>query len=71
MANRGWAPSKYPVREPTNTKQVIGRMVNPPRTLKVGGVGEARLIDTQKKQAGTSKANNVGPVSDRGRGGRK
>ncbi len=65
---RGWAPASYPVREPTNLKQAIGKMVNPPRTLKVGGKGEARLFDTEKKQAGTSKVMAKGPVSNRGGG---
>lgn len=71
MAKRGWAPGSYPVREPTNTKQEIGRIVNPPRTLKVGGVGEARLFNTEKKpNRGQSNVSGKGPVSDRGKGGR-
>ncbi len=68
MAKKGWAPGSFPVREPTNTKQEIGRMVNPPRTLKVGGVGEARLFDTEKKRSGTSNVKGKGPVSSRGGG---
>lgn len=68
MAKRGWAPGSYPVREPTNTKQEIGRIVNPPRTLNIGGVGEARLFDTEKKVRGSNNVKGKGPVSSRGGG---
>lgn len=71
MAKRDWQPSNYPVRTPTDLKQEIGRMNNPPRTLKIGGVGEARLIDTAKQQKGTTRTNSIGPVSDRGGRGRR
>ena len=36
----------------------------------MGGVGEARLFNTEKKRPGTSKVMAKGPVSDRGKGGR-
>jgi len=65
---KGWGPASYPIRKPTQTQQQVGKIINPPRTLKVGGVGEARLINTEKKQSGTSKVMAKGPVSDRGKG---
>ena len=65
-----WAPGSHPIRKPTDLKQQVGKIINPPRTLKVGGVGEARLIDTEKKPSGQSKVMAKGPVSDRGKGGR-
>lgn len=68
MAQGSWAPKQFPIRKPTDTKQVIGKLVNPPRTQKVGGVGEARVFNTEKQQGGTSKLTGKGPVSDRGRG---
>ena len=70
-SKRNWAPSSYPVREPTNTQQEIGRIVNPVRTVKIGGKGEARLLDTTKTQKGTGGPSAIGPVSDRGKGGRR
>lgn len=71
MAKRDWQPSSYPVRTPTDLKQEIGRMVNPPRTQKIGGVGEAKLIDVHKQQKGTGGPSGIGPVSDRGGRGRR
>ncbi len=65
---KGWAPGQHPIRKPTDTKQVVGKMVNPPRTLKIGGLGEARLFDTEKTLKGQSKIAAKGPVSDRGKG---
>ena len=70
-SKRNWSPSSYPIREPTNTAQEIGRIVNPVRTLKIGGKGEARLLDLEKKQKGTAGPNANGPVSDRGKGARR
>lgn len=63
MAMRKWAPPSYPIRDPRSTKQQNGRIVNPPRALKLGGVGEARLLPTRN-----NGANAIGPVSDRGKG---
>lgn len=65
---KGWAPGQHPIRKPTDTKQVVGKIVNPPRTLKIGGVGEARMFNPEKQQGGTGKVPAKGPVSDRGRG---
>lgn len=70
-SKRNWAPGSFPVREPTNTQQEIGRVVNPVRTQKIGGKGEARLLDTEKQQKGTGGPNAIGPVSDRGKGARR
>ena len=67
MADK-WGPSSYPIRKPTDTKTSIGKIENPPRTLKIGGVGEAKLLNVEKKQMGTTKRRGDGPVSDRGKG---
>lgn len=67
-SNRSWEPRSYPVRDPRSTQQQVGRMVNPPRTQKLGGVGEASLINPEQKQKGTSGPTGKGPVSDRGKG---
>jgi hypothetical protein len=69
MAKGSWEPKGYPVRKPTDLKQEIGRIVNPPRTLEVGGRGEAKVFDTEKQKKGHREAGK-GPVSDRGKGGR-
>ena len=31
------APDQFPIRHPTDTKQSLGRMVNPPRMMEMGG----------------------------------
>lgn len=62
-----WGPRKFPVRDPRSTKQQQGRIVNPPRGLKLGGSGEHSLLNTQKRQSGTDGPDGKGPVSDRGR----
>ena len=36
---KSWAPGNYPVRKVTDTKQEVGRVVNPPRALVIGGKG--------------------------------
>ncbi len=68
-----WDPKRYPIRKPTDTRLTVGRIVNPPRTQKAAGVGEANLLPLDK--ALNSKVHNAGnakgPVSDRGRGGKK
>lgn len=64
---RSWEPKSYPIRDPRTTTQQQGRIVNPPRNLKLGGKGEARMLDITK---GANGPRAVGPVSDRGRGGR-
>jgi hypothetical protein len=71
QGKKSWAPASHPVRTPTNTQQEIGRIVNPPRGVKLGGPGEGSLFDSEQKQKGTAGPNGKGPVSDRGRGGRK
>lgn len=63
-----WSPRSYKPRDPRSTQQQNGRVVNPPRALKFGGVGEASLINTDPKKAGTVGPRGSGPVSDRGRG---
>jgi hypothetical protein len=69
-SNRSWEPRAYPVRDPRSTQQQVGKIVNPPRTMKLGGKGEASLIDTEQKQKGTMGPTGKGPVSDRGGRGR-
>lgn len=61
--SRKWAPPSYPVRDPRSTQQKVGRIINPPRALKLGGKGETRLLPVRAEGA-----NAVGPVSDRGKG---
>jgi len=68
MARRTWEPQGYPVRDPRGTAQQIGRIVNPPRALKIGGRGESTLFNTETSQAGVNRPAAKGPVSDRGRG---
>ena len=65
---KGWGPGSYPIRKPTDLKTSTGKMENPPRTLKIGGVGEARVVNVTKQMAGTTKRKGAGPVSDRGKG---
>lgn len=60
---RKWSPPSYPIRDPRSTQQQVGRIINPPRALKMGGKGEARLLPVRG-----DGANAVGPVSDRGKG---
>ncbi len=64
-----WAPKSYPIRDPRSGKQTTGRIVNPPRAMKLGGKGEARIWDQNGGR--TEGPSGKGPVSDRGRGGRK
>jgi len=66
---RSWSPASYPIRKPTDTKQEVGRIVNPPRAILVGGAGsQTKLIDTEKGVKGDTMVKGKGPVSDRGRG---
>jgi hypothetical protein len=67
-----WDPKRYPVRKPTDLRQGVGRVINPPRTQKAGGVGEANLLPLDKTQSKVNIApDGKGPVSDQGKGGRK
>ena len=64
-----WEPRSYSTRRPADTNQGLGRMVNPPRALKIGGRGEQTLYNVHMSQRGTNMGpNGVGPVSDRGAG---
>lgn len=67
-SKKTWAPRSYPVRDPRRPSQANGRIINPPRALKFGGVGEEALINTAKRRSGTAGPNGVGPVSSRGGG---
>lgn len=67
---KNWGPRGGSIRKPTDTKQVSGKIINPPRALVVGGRGDTVLIDTEKNVKGNSKVDAKGPVSDRGKGGR-
>lgn len=66
MAKRTWEPRSYPIRDPRSTHQQVGRVINPPRGLKLGGTGEASILNTEKGRG----VQGVKPVSDRGKGGR-
>ncbi len=68
---KSWAPGNFPIRKVTDTKQEVGRVVNPPRALVVGGRGQRTLIDTEKGVKGDTKVMGKGPVSDRGGKGKK
>lgn len=63
---KSWAPPAYSIREPTDTAQERGRIVNPPRAMKIGGVGKRRFFRTETTEDGL--VGGKGPVSDRGRG---
>jgi hypothetical protein len=70
-AKKSWSPRSFPVRDPRNARQQNGRIINPPRALKFGGVGELTLFSSHPPtKRGTAGPNGVGPVSDRGSGGR-
>ena len=72
MANkRTWAPQSYPIRDARDVAQEKGKIINPPRTLNMGGVGEAKTFDSTKPVVGTTMQKGAGPVSDRGKGGRR
>lgn len=66
--SRKWAPPSYPIRDPRSTQQKVGRIINPPRALKLGGKGEKTLLSMRPSDSGGGSA--VGPVSDRGKGRR-
>lgn len=68
MAKRSWEPRSYAVRTPLVTKAIVGRTVNPPRALKIGGRGEATLfsVSPSKENQGPESPNLN--VSDRGKG---
>lgn len=61
-SKRSWEPRSYPVRDPRSASQQVGRIVNPPRYMKLAGRGEKRPLKV------TAVGNGVGPVSDRGAG---
>jgi len=35
------APEIYPIRDPRDKQQLVGRIMNPPRFMEVGGLGNA------------------------------
>lgn len=70
MAKKSWEPASYPVRTPTDLQQQVGRTANPPRTQRLGGVGEAKTVPIVKL-IGDEGPEPLRPVSDRGKGGRK
>lgn len=70
MARRTWEPAAYPVRTPTDLDQQVGRIANPPRTQRLGGIGEKKVVGLTKL-IGDEGPEPVRPVSDRGKGGGK
>lgn len=68
---KSWAPGNFPIRKPTDTKQEVGRVVNPPRALVIGGKGQKALFDTEASVKGDTKVAGKGPVSDRGGKGKR
>lgn len=70
MAKRTWEPQGYPIRDPRDARQQVGRIINPPRAMRLGGKSEMSFWDSEKIQARTNKEAGKGPVSDRGKGGR-
>lgn len=67
-SKRSWEPKSYPVRDPRSAQQQVGRIVNPPRAMKLGGKSEHGFFDAEVKQRGTAGPTGKGPVSDRGKG---
>ena len=70
MARRSWEPASYPVRTPTDLEQQVGRINNPPRTQRLGGVGERKIYPITKL-IGDEGPEPIRPVSDRGKGSGK
>lgn len=70
-SKKSWAPNSYPIRDARNPQQEIGKIINPPRANKLGGVSEMAFWDPEAGQKGTKGPSGKGPVSDRGKGGRK
>lgn len=65
-----WEPKRFPVRKPTDLMQGVGRIFNPPRTLKLGGEGEAKVFRLDNVMPGVGVVpRGEGPVSDQGKGG--
>lgn len=65
-----WAPRITGIRDPRDAKKKSGMFINWPRFLYFGG---AKGADTQSGSKGPSMKpgeNNVGPISDRGKGRR-
>jgi len=68
MAKRSWEPKSYQVRDPRNTKALVGRMVNPPRALKIGGRGEGQLYSVLPNKQNQGPESPTLNVTDRGAG---
>lgn len=60
MADR-YAPDSYPVRDPRSNKKNVGRVVNPPRNVSIGGDGN--MLKVGSPQKGENKLG----VTDRGK----
>ena len=68
MAKRSWEPKSYQVRDPRTTKALVGRTVNPPRGLKIGGRGEGTLFSVVPNKANQGPEEPNLKVTDRGAG---
>lgn len=68
MAKRSWEPKSYQVRDPRTTKALVGRTVNPPRALKIGGRGEGTLFSVMPNKSNQGPESPDLKVTDRGAG---
>lgn len=68
MAKRSWEPKSYQIRDPRSTKSLVGRTVNPPRALKIGGRGEGTLFSVAPNKQNQGPESPSLNVTDRGNG---
>ena len=68
MAKRSWEPKSFQIRDPRSTKSLVGRTVNPPRALKIGGRGEGTLYSVDHNKANQGPETPNLKVTDRGKG---
>ncbi len=68
MAKRSWEPKAFQIRDPRTTKSLVGRVVNPPRALKIGGRGENTLYSVEPNRTNQGTESPSLKVTDRGKG---
>jgi len=68
MAKRSWEPKSYQIRDPRNTRALVGRVVNPPRALKIAGRGEGTLFSVMPSKQNQGPESPNLSVTDRGNG---
>lgn len=68
MAKRSWEPKSFQIRDPRTTKALVGRVVNPPRALKIAGRGEGTLFSVEPNRANQGPEGPNLKVTDRGKG---